>query len=441
MADPEGRAAAAPPTGNVQGDGEHNGAGAFALFNWRAPAVVAVALVALASGFGQFGAVAALGDVAKTFGHVTQGGSLTARVGLSGGTIGIGLAIIRLASLGGLPLAGLADRFGRRKTLLACCGGGLLLTAAASLSPSYWWFVVIFAIGRPMLSATNAVSQVSAGELTASSDRAKAVSLVAAGYAVGAGITAIVYNLGRNTIGFRGVFALALVFFVFLPVLGRRVPEPERFQRSEAGGRGEPVLGPVGKPYRRRLLLVCAIGFAVSVITGPANSFVFVYAQNVRHVSGALTAAMVVIAAPAGLLGLVVGRWLADHLGRRPTTMLAMVAIAGFGVLLYSGTKPALFVGYVLAALGGGIIAPALGALVIEVLPTSVRASVAGWFVVAGVLGAVAGLVLFGTVADVDNRLSLAAVLTFLPILPVSGLLFLLPESKGKEPEELSPRG
>jgi hypothetical protein len=63
---------------------------------------------------------------------------------------------------------------------------------------------------------------------------------------------------------------------------------------------------------------------------------------------------------------------------------------------------------------------------------------VAGWFVVAGVLGAVAGLVIFGAVADVGNRLSLAAVLTFLPILPVSGLLFLLPESKGKELEELT---
>jgi MFS family permease len=413
----------------------------FGLVSWRGPAVIAVALVALASGFGQFGAVAALGDVAKTFGHVTHGGSLAARVGLSGSTIGIGLAVIRLASLGGLPLAGLADRLGRRRTMLACCAGGLLLTAAASLSPNYWWFVVIFALGRPMLSATNALSQVSAGELTASSNRTKAVALVAAGYAVGAGLTAIIYNLGRNTLGFRGVFALGLVLLLVLPTIARGVAEPERFQRAAPGEHGQPVLGPIGKRFRGRLLLVCAVGFAVSVITGPANSFVFVYAQNVRHVSGALTAAMVVIAAPAGLLGLVVGRWMADHLGRRPTTTVAMVAIAGFGVLLYSGGSVALVVGYVLGALGGGMIAPALGALVIEVFPTSVRASVAGWFIVAGVIGAVVGLVIFGAVADVGNRLSLAALVTFLPALPFAGLLFFLPESKGLEPEQLSPAG
>jgi MFS family permease len=403
--------------------------------------VIAVALVALASGFGQFGAVAALGAVAKTFGHVTHGGSLAARVGLSGSTIGVGLAVIRLASIGGLPLAGLADRLGRRRTLLACCAGGLVLTAAASLSPSYWWFVAIFAIGRPMLSATNALSQVSAGELTSSANRSRAVALVAAGYAVGAGLTAIIYNLGRHTLGFRGVFALALVLLVLLPIVGRSVAEPERFERAGPGGHGRPVLGPVGSRFRRRLLLVCLVGFAVSVITGPANSFVFVYAQNVRHVSGALTAAMVVLAAPMGLVGLLVGRWMADLVGRRPTTALAMAGMAGFGILLYSGTTPALFVGYVLGALSGGVIAPALGALVIEVFPTSVRASVAGWFIVAGVAGAVVGLVAFGAVSDVAGRLSLAPIVTFLPVLPIALLLSALPESKGLEPEQVSARG
>jgi len=407
------------------------------LFGWRAPAVLAVAAVAVAAGFGQFGAVAALGDVAKTFGHPTMGTSLAARAGLSGSTIGIGLAVIRLASVGGLPLAGLADRWGRRRTILAYCAGGLAVTAAAAGSPGYWWFVAIFALGRPMLSATNALAQVSAGELTGASDRAKAVALVAAGYAVGAGATAVIYNLGRGAIGFRGVFALALVPLLVLPVLARLVGEPERFAGSGVAERGQPVLGPVGRRFRRRLVLVCLLAFAVSVITGPANSFVFVYAQDVRHVSGVLTASMVVVAGPTGLGGLLLGRWLADHLGRRPTVAVAVVAIAGFGVLLYSGSVAALFAGYALGALGGGVIAPPLGSLLNEVFPTSVRASVSGWFTATGVVGAVVGLVVFGSVADL--HLSLAPVVTFLPILPVAGLVFALPESKGLEPEQLSP--
>jgi MFS family permease len=418
--------------GETAGDGSGR---PFALLGWRSPAVLAVTFVALAAGFGQFGAVAALGDVVKTFGHAHPGTSLTARVGLSGSTIGIGLAVIRLASIGGLPLAGLGDRWGRRLTMLALATGGLLVTAAAALSPGYWWFVAIFAVGRPMLSATSALAQVSAGELTGSTDRARAVAMVAAGYAVGAGITAIIYNLGRNTIGFRGVFAMALVPLLFRPLLGRYLVESDRFAQEGPAERGRPVLGPVGHRFRRRLVLVCTVAFAISVITGPANSFVFVYAQNVRHVPGALTAAMVVIAAPTGLAGLLLGRWLADRLGRRPTVGLAMAGLAGFGILLYSVSSPALFAGYALGALAGGVIAPALGSMVNEVFPTSVRASVAGWFTAAGVLGAVVGLVAFGALADV--HLALAPVVTFLPVLPAAFLLLGVPESRGLEPEQV----
>ena len=114
--------------------------------------MVGVAIAAFASGFGQ---------------GVT-GGSLAAQAGLSGTDLGIGLAIMRLASLGALPVIGLADRFGRRRMLLATVGIGLAMTALAAASPTYWWFVAIFACGRPVLAATNGLAQVTAAEQTAS---------------------------------------------------------------------------------------------------------------------------------------------------------------------------------------------------------------------------------------------------------------------------------
>ena len=51
-----------------------------------------------------------------------------------------------------------------------------------------------------------------------------------------------------------------------------------------------------------------------------------------------------------------------------------------------------------------GVIAPCAGAFVNELFPTSVRASVAGWSVAGSVLGAVAGLLAFGAVADVAGH-------------------------------------
>ncbi|MGD0082371.1 MAG: MFS transporter [Acidimicrobiales bacterium] len=413
---------------------------ALRLRRWTDRSIVAVALVALASGFGQYGAVAALGDVAKAFGRIAPGATIADQAGLSGTELGVGLAIIRLASLGALPVAGLADRLGRRRMLLVTVVVGLALTALAAASPGYWWFVAIFACGRPMLSATNALSQVSAAEETGSKDRAKAVALVAAGYGVGAGLIAVIHSLAHSALGFRGVFALALVPLALVALVRNRVTEPDRFVVAEASSEHPvPVLGPVGSRFRARLAVVALIAFAISVITGPANSFVFLYAQNVVHLSGGLTAAMVVASGAAGLMGLIVGRWLADHLGRRPTAAFGMVGVALFGVLAYSGSGGALVLGYILGVLAGSVLAPALGALVNELFPTSVRASVAGWFTAAGVAGAVAGLVVFGAVADIGNRWALSAIVVFLPAAAAAALFWLVPETRGREPEQLWP--
>lgn len=402
--------------------------------------MLAVAVVAMAAGFGQFGAVATLGDVAKSFGQVAHGLTIRDEAGLSGAELGIGLAILRLASLGGLPLAGVADRVGRRRVLLATAVFGLALTVGAAASPGYWWFVAIFAAGRPALSTAASVAQVAAAEETSVADRAKAVALIAGAYGVGSGATAVLHGLASGVLGFRGVFAFAVVPLVLTLAVRRRLAEPGRFALvASAREHPLPVLGPVGRPYRRRLAVVAALAFMVAVVAGPANSFVFLYAQNVLHLAGWVTALMVISAGAAGLIGLVAGQWLADRLGRRPTGAMGMALIATVALIAYSGTTVALVGGYVAGVACGSLFAPAAGALTNELFPTSVRASVAGWYVAAGVLGATVGLLVFGSVTDINNRFSVAAAVTFLPTIPAALLFFLLPETKGREPEDMWP--
>ena len=406
------------------------------LRGWLDPRVLALAAVAFAAGFGQFGAVATLGDVARGFGHVVHGDRIADQAGLSGTELGLGLAVLRLASLAGLPVAGAADRIGRRRVMLVAVTVGLVLTILAAASPGYWWFVVILAAGRPSLSGALSVSQVAAVEETSTRDRAKAVALIAAAYAIGSGVTVVLHSLAKGVLGFRGIFALAAVPLLLLVWVRGRVEETSRFSLVGAE-HAPPVLGPVARPYRRRLAVVAGLAFAVAVVAGPANSFLFLYAQNVRHLVGWQTAVMVVVAGAAGFGGLAAGRWLADHLGRRPTAGLSLVLIALAATLTYSGSKPALLLGYVAGVTTGSIFAPAAGALSNELFPTAVRASVAGWNVAAGVLGATAGLLVFGALADVGNRFSVAALATFLPVIPAALLFRLVPETKGREPEDM----
>jgi MFS family permease len=413
---------------------------ALRLYRWNDRAVVGVAIAAFASGFGQFGVVAALGNVARGFGQMDNGNTLADQVGMSGTALGIGLAIMRLASLGGLPIIGLADRFGRRRLLLVTVGVGLAMTALAAVSPSYWWFVVIFACGRPVLAATNGLAQVTAAEQTSSADRAKAVAFVAAGYGAGAGTISIVHSLAASTLGFRGVFVLALVPLALLPLLRRWISEPDRFTVAAAGPESPvPVFDAVAAPFRRRLAVIVVLAFAVSAITGPTNSFVFLFAQNVVHQPGIVTAGMVAGAGLTGLVGLLAGRWLADRVGRRLTGALAMVAVALLAIVTYSGSAPALVAGYLLGVFAASVFAPASGALVNELFPTTVRASAAGWSLAAGVLGAVAGLVIFGAVVGAGHSFAVAGLVTFVPAALLMGLFWLLPETRGREPEDLWP--
>jgi MFS family permease len=159
----------------------------------------------------------------------------------------------------------------------------------------------------------------------------------------------------------------------------------------------------------------------------------------VLKISGAVTAAMVAVAAVFGLSGLLLGRFLADRFGRRPTAALTMLAMALTGIFTYSGSKTALLVGYELAVFFASSFAPSAGALANELFPTSVRSSVAGWNVAASVVGAVVGLIAFGAIAEVGNRFAIGAEATFLPVVLATGLFVLLPETRGRELEELAP--
>ena len=84
-----------------------------------------------------------------------------------------------------------------------------------------------------------------------------------------------------------------------------------------------------------------------------------------------------------------------------------------------------------LAVLATGYIAPAGTALPNELFATSVRASVAGWGIVAGVLGAIVGLLVFGLIADSEGSFETAALVVATPILAVLLLVRRVPETRG----------
>jgi len=407
------------------------------LASWITPSLASAAIIAAASGMGQFAITAVIGDVAAAFGTPGAGSDLSAQLGVQATTLGIALAVIRLASLGSLPGAALADHLGRRRVLLVALTVGLVLTGASALAGSFWAWVALVALARPWLSTINAVGGVVAAEEVSSRYRSWAIGLIAASYGLGSGIISI----GRSLLppGFRPVMLATLVPLLALPWLWRTLAEPPVAERAHVDDGLRSLPGRVPTPLVPDLLRLVLVTFGIAVATGPGFTYVFVYGESILDLSRATMAGVVLAAGPVGLVGLLLGRWLADTTGRRPAIALGLVGSAAGFAGTYSGAVPLMFAGYLVGVLAGGALGPGLGALGAEAFPTRVRATVAGWLAAAGVVGAVVGLAAFGALADATGGFGGAAAL--LALVPIAALLALrgLPETRGWELEGHAP--
>lgn len=398
-------------------------------------AAFALVLVAIASAFGQFGAVSSLGDVARHFGTTTDAKSISSVVGLSTGVLGLGLAILRLASLAALPLSAHADRYGRVKVLGRVAVVGLLFTALAAATPGYWFFVVCFACARPLLSASNALVQVITVELSSERERVHRLAWIAAGAGMGAGLSAMLHGVVRGPNSFRILFACALLPAVLVQPLLRWVDETHlREQPAPDAAR----LGAVPKEFQPTLRIVAWLAFVVGMITGPANSFAFVYGETILGIKPQFVATVVALSSLTGLAGLWASRRSALRHGRRNTVLVGSVATGLTSAVAYFGGRHLFIAGYLVGVFAAAYLAPAASALTNESFPRRVRATAAGWVVVAGVLGATTGLALFGYVGDVTHvvhetsALRLASLVTFLPLLPSLWFVRRLHETAGQ---------
>ncbi len=410
-------------------------------WSWITPSLASAALIAAASGMGQFAITAVIGDVAVAFGEPGAGSDLTSQIGLRATTLGIALAVIRLASLASLPGAALADQFGRRRVLLVAMTVGLVLTGSSAAAGSFWAWVGLVAIARPWLSTINAVGGVVAAEEVTARHRSWAVGLLAATYGLGSGLISI----GRSLLpqGFRPVMLATMLPLLALPWLWRTLVEPRVAERAhvdravDEGVRQLP--GRVPRAHVPDLARLLAVTAGIAVATGPGFTYVFVYGESILGLGRTTMALVVLGAGPVGLVGLLLGRWLADRAGRRVGIAVGLVGTALGFAGTYSGAVPLMFAGYLTGVLAGAALGPGLGAAGAEVFPTRIRATVAGWLAAAGVLGAVVGLAAFGALADLTGGFGgAAAVLALVPIAALTGLVG-LPETRGWELDGRAP--
>jgi MFS family permease len=344
------------------------------------------------------------------------------------------LSVVRVGVVITMAAMFVADRRGRRRVAIASFTTAALLTVAGALAPGWWAFGALQFVARNLaIAGLLCVDTIAVEELPPGS-RAMATGLGALAYGLGAGI--VVVTLPLADLGDWGWRLSFLVAGVTLPIVWharRHLPESARFERL--------VQDPAPQPRRvngARFLLLAAMFFLFNVFAAPASQLQNDYLRVDRGYSGLLIAVFVVLTATPAGIGVVLGGRLADLRGRRAAIVPGLSAFGIFSVVFFSLAGPPMWVASLLASTIGALAVPAMGVIAPELFPTSHRGGVRGTLTAIAVGGSVCGLLVAGNVVDAAGYSTAFTVLLAAPLV-AAALAFAVPETRGKELEELNP--
>ena len=336
-------------------------------------------------------------------------------------------SIVIFGAVGALPLATLADHFGRRRLIALGVAAFSFVNVATAFAPNLAALAVFRLAASCFENLVLGVATALIVEEAPPHRRGQALSALALLFGAGQAIPVVVYPFVAPD--WRFLFLAGGLGLVAAPFIWRKLPEGRAWQRAHISGSIIQLLAQ--SPWRRRVAIF-AISAAVGAILGePAGLFFTVYASQTLHLTPAVISVMIAASAVAALIGYVAGGFLSDRFGRRVlgVSLGAITAVftgGGFvtGTTGFIGAN-VLWSGFASAG------TPVLGAWSGELYPTRARATAEATSGVAGALGGIAGLQFVSAASPlIGLGWSIAAAAVF--GVAASLVLLLLPETKAK---------
>lgn len=305
---------------------------------------------------------------------------------------GYGGAAVRIGVLIALPFALLADRVGRRRTIILLAWLTPLFCALGAAAPSFPLLVASQAVARPLGIAMAMIAGVAAAEDMPRNSRAFALSLLAMSAGLGAGIAVGSLRLadfGDN--GWRYSYLLSLMWLPVAVSLARNLDETRRFETVHPIS---PLLN------RRRLALIASVALSANLFIAPASFFQNRYLEDVRGYSGGGIALFTLATGTPASIGLIVGGRMADIIGRRRLILICSPLSTACIIGAFSLGGPAM---WGLALVGGFLAAMAYPAFAVyrsEMFPTGNRGKANGVITATALLSGSLGILLVGFVRD-----------------------------------------
>jgi len=361
--------------------------------------------------------------------------------GIDQGALGIVLSmeVVGMA-LGSLCLGGVADKVGRRRTILGCTavmalGMFMVPTTHGLVTLSIWRVITGLGIGG-MLAVTNAVS----AEFSSTKRRNLSVTSMACGYPLGAVVGGTIAQRLLAIYGWRSVFYLGAISTVTLiPVVLVFVPESVQWltQKRPAGALENinktlrrfghkaiaslPALGPAAralsigdifKPGLAHVTVLVTLAYFFHITT---FYFIIKWTPNIVFDFGfpqSSAAGVLVWANVGGLFGGLVFAALTQKFALRPLTIASMVIgtvmVSLFGVTPHDLAKLSLVCAVAEFFINGAIVG--MYALFAQAFPTHVRAFGSGFAIGLGRGGSFLAPIIAGFLFQAGFGLAVVAV-------------------------------
>lgn len=334
-------------------------------------------------------------------------------------------SVLALGALGALPLATLADHFGRRRLIAIGVAGFSAANFASAFAPSLTALALLRLVAVCFEALVGGVATALIVEEAPKARRGQAVSVLALLAGIGTGITVVAYPILAPH--WRWLFLAGGAGLVAAPAIWFWLPEGRAWQAVRLSGSALRLL--MEAPWRRRVAVIAATTALLAVLLEPAGLLFTLYASQVLRMSTVAISVLIAVSGVAGAVSYIAGGFLSDRYGRRAPAIVLTAATAIATSLSFATATVGFFVGNVLWSAFASAATPVFGAWSAELFPTRARATAEAIGGVAAAVGSVAGLQIVGFVSQ-SVGLGRAIELGGVAALVGAVLLFLLPETK-----------
>jgi MFS transporter, SHS family, lactate transporter len=240
----------------------------------------------------------------------------------------------------------MADRFGRRPTLMVDILAYSFFELASAFAPSLKFFLIMRALFGVAMGGEWGVGAALTFEALPAEGRGFFSGVLQEGYVIGFLVASLVYATLFPIVGWRGMFVIGALPAFLVVYIRTKVNESPAWLQGKVSRDAERHLGRDIRKYLGSFLFLVVLMFAFNSLSHGSQDLYPTFLEKNHHFNPHLVGIVTIISSIGALLGGILVGTLSEHMGRRRAIVLAaLLAIPAIPIWAYSHTVVMLAIG------------------------------------------------------------------------------------------------